>query len=462
MYMKWRKELYPLAFRNKLHELEEAEPGSAKQYLEEAGLADPYSIVKEAEGKYSAVPYGIAFADEVRAIGELLNQLANRLSKEKAKDERKAEVTAFQNYFQAFQKAFTCADSVKKEGEWVSVRLWKEVDRAWLKVQGRLQLVHSIESGYGGLDPTETKMIPEFKILLHDESQDAELFDEIKKMKRENAEVLEQFFPEQTKGRLEVIENSLVGPYSMVMGGGNSLDNIGVAQIGPNYNDVASQGVKSFLDAASFAENDEKKDTVVLSIFGEKAAEGYFSSTQKNNPLLMAEFVASHEISHPVLGDLGTLDELNATWMGLVALFEREKKGLVSPELAEAVMKEHVIGSLKYMVDSNHEDRYFIEGWINAKLMVACGLVKKADGHFSFHAEKMAAFREVIEATWKEMIALFLEKGKTAEKKWEKYTKTLQKCEGEMLASVNNLMRLAEEGMQAYNEAKKAEILELK
>ncbi|MBN1258560.1 hypothetical protein JXA05_02280 [Candidatus Peregrinibacteria bacterium] len=454
MYMRWRKELYPAALAKKLTDLLDSETESAFDHLQAQGLSDPYAIVQEAEGKPIAVPYGVAFAEETAEADTLLAGLVMALNGLKEKTENQADIAEIETYifyFAALQTAFKCEESKKEGDDWLSVKLWKEVDKAWLKTQGRLQLVHSIEAGYGGIDPTETKVIPEFKILLVDESAGGEALEILKKMREENMEVLAPLLPEQVKGRLEVIRLSLVGPFSIVLAGGNSLDNLGIAQMGPNYGDIASMGVKSFLDAASFAETDASRAASIEGVLGIEAAQTYFPYETKHEDLLLAELIASHEISHAVLGDLGTLDEVHATWMGLVALFEREKTGKVEAATVNVILKEHIKYSIKYLSDASHDDRYYIEGAINTKLMLQSGLLARADGKFSLDEKNWGPFKKLIGEHWAEMVRLHAAGGRGL----KTFAKNLQKADD----AIKEVARLAVEGVQAYNENTKKEIL---
>jgi len=457
IYIRWRTELYPPELLKKLREME-SKGEDTQEYLANQKLDDPYAVVrKKANGDYESVPYAIAFQQE---YADLLKTLETTISYVEAYGPaafgEHMDKDRVLTYLKAYKKALNLKRSKKMGKEWESVRLWKDVDRAWVKCQDRLQLVHGIESGYDkASDPSEVKIIPELKIVMQTTTKNSERL--IKQMTTENSEI----FPEWIKSKLgrkgrkaaetyAATGRSHVGIVTMINGGGNSMDFRGTAQLGPNYEDIQQEvGVKAFVDTKS--QTKVHKDTINRKIFG---AEEYDSKWVIKDPnmedIYNAEFTSSHELGHVFMEDIGDFDEAKATWVGLVSMYERSKKGQVPRDVIVMAMREHVKCCMSYLESIGEDiDNYGKEGLANIRIFLKTGLLTKgANGKYEFHEDKVDAAYEEIGNVFAEVIELYIDpeietEGSEAEARYNEYVESMTRMEGEYSSEIADLKRIA-------------------
>ncbi|MFH1218494.1 MAG: hypothetical protein V1679_01485 [Candidatus Peregrinibacteria bacterium] len=395
IFMKWRTDLYPAKFK------------ADEKQLEEDGLDDPYAVVQEKDGGYVSVPYSAAFENDYKRLIEYIDELLQGL--EVSEDSTgNLDRAKFAAYLNAYKAALSCTESKKDDsGEWESVKLWKEVDRRWVECQDRVQVIHGIEHGYDAVvDPYDCKIIPELKISVQTVRPGvAEL---VSKMKTENAEGLSALCEKKlgdkavkAKETINILPKSHVGLITVVSGGGNSTDLLGSAQMAPNYEDVRlDSGVKAFMSAKD--EGAELRREIAKAVFSD---DGW---GKEMPPELaghyQADFLGGHELGHVLIGDLTKIDEIKATWTGLTAIKKRVENGVLSPEVAEMAMKEHVKYCLKYLL-AGAEDDSGREGRVNIKLFLKHGLIVRGeDGKYSFDAGKIDSVYEEIEKLWVEFM----------------------------------------------------------
>lgn len=400
MYMKWRDEIYPSEL---LQEMEETE--NAGEYLKEKELDDPYSIVRKIDGNYQNVPYAVAFPEEYqRLLQELESTITTlqALPEEAVGPHMNREKTL--EYLEAYKAALGCTESRKEGDEWLSVKLWKEVDKKWVACQDRLQLTHAIETGYDETtDPAEIRVIPEIKITM--ETVSRETADLIAKMKTETPQVLGELLGKENKDATETIRNlptSHVAMVTVITGGGNSMEMLGTAQLGPNYEDIQQTvGVKATIGGKCPTEN--LKTQLISSIFPEEDQAKWSLDTANNRAYSDAEFYGGHELGHVYIGDVDRIDEMKSTWTGLVSTFEREKRGMLPKGTTAVVVREITKDCIRYLTieDINNYKR---EGMTTIRIFLETGLITMTpEGTFQFHEDKIDKTCQEIERLWLEM-----------------------------------------------------------
>jgi len=454
MYMSWRTNLFPPDLLKQLKKFDDSDEAAA--LLKKRGLDDPYAVAQKRNGKFVNVPYALAFPDDVRSMTARIDEMIGNLSNKATADT--ANMIA---YLEAYKTALNCNKSKKIGGEWLSVKLWKEADQKWIACKERIQFVHGIENGYENtVDPSELKIIPELKLLIHKDVA-SEKSANLETMHNENADVLKGLLGNRKGGFYEKsYKVSHVGFYTVIMGGGNSMDNLGVAQIAPNYEDVWQEhGSKSYVDPDSVREDIPKHDAIAKSVFGDETFTRNFKFPEGDTEVLnryVTEYIASHELGHMILGDMNTeiMEEAKATWSGLVPLWERFKQGKVSREVIELVMKEHIKYCLRYLAEEKDDD-YKKEAFMNIKIFEEIGIIKLQEGQWSFDATKIDETYEAIKTVWLQLIDSYIAARDAGEdSKEESQHKSLLERSSTPDNFAEALMEATRKGMEKFNEEK--------
>lgn len=414
LYIRWRENLYPKNFHEKF---KNKSTKNIQKFLKKQNLDDPYAVVAEntdeANGKkYKSIPYPKAFREETAEIIENIDKIVN--SSENPPQEMIA-------YLEALKKALTCEESRKENGEWLSIKLWKKVDEKWMLWNNKIQMIHMIEEGYDPIDLSNKKIIPEFKIMF-ESTKSPEIMKMINKMVKENTEALRELLNKYRDDQtgLAIHENSKVFPCVPVSGGGLSMQFFGVAQVAPNYGDVAEKhGTKSFLDAQSLSESEDLLDTIAQHIFGKETFNKnliHITDDESRNRYLI-DYIGSHETGHTLLGNfcVPDIEEAKATWSGMVGLWERTKKSQISKETADNIMKSHVKTCLSYLIEFDRrktkQTDYFNEGSANVNLFLETGLLRKENDQWIFDPKKINDTYIKIQEIWLKFIDMYIEAG---------------------------------------------------
>lgn len=449
IYIKWRQNLFPDSLRNNKEFKQDPE-----EYLINNGLDDPYAVVRDNDGgDYEAVPCHVAFAGDYERLIRTIRHVARDIEKVPISTpeeirKRAALVEYLATYILALESPVETTEegwSGDKKSKWLSQKRWKDVDEAWLRCRERIQFIHGIEDGSDSeLDPSETKIFPEFKIAI--QHTDPETDRLLAAMRRENAAVLETLlrakFGGSTTGNLGgtlgIISRSHVGLISVVSGGGNSMDALGCAQLAPNYEDVRKEhGAKAYVSAPDILEGRPVTDAVLREIFGDEMAADLDVKSGPNADAkwrnYIANYVGGHELGHLFIGEIEGFEETKATWVGLIGIHEREKNGSLPEGTAKSMMKAHVGDCLKALsnaVKSNGNSSvsndplvvaretlktkgikgfgdYDKEAVINARIFLSTGLISLGtDGRYVFNADKIEETYERIEETFLEFVRI--------------------------------------------------------
>ena len=428
IYIKWRSELYPQKLLQRLNSSK-----TPKSILEKIGLDDPYAIIQFENSSYKNVPYCLAFPREYKDLTKTINSLIKGF-----KNHKNTHLLA---YLKSYKTAINCSESKKdKKGEWLSVKLWKEVDTKWLKCDGKIQFAHGIEYAYTKeIDPAGIKIIPELKLPLIVTRPDTAK--SIEKMKNENSKVLGKL----TKLNLNQLKTSSVEMISMICEGGNALENPGIAQMGPNFTDIQqSYGVKSYIESEEELGEEATGDKITKYIFAnENYKRDWTLKKAADYNHYFADYIGGHELGHIILGgNIEKIEEAKATWVAMTAIFERTKQKKLSKKVAEQLMKELIKSSFRYLLEIE-SDEYGLEGRIDCKLFLETELMsKRPDGKYDFNKDKIERTYKKIEETLFEFIKLY------GTKKYKKWLKQLLDF-GKYKSSVEDLITLAKKGSKS-------------
>lgn len=304
-YLNWRKQIITSSL-GKQFQIYKHE---AVQYAETKGLkiTNPYlyeTFTEKADGTLDAVPYAIAFPKSIHKIETISNRLIDELThiyqQQKSKDN---ETKQFIIYFQALTKALTTTDNNKLE------QYFKEVDMQWMKIKGRLQPIHMMET-YA--DPLHLRVTPEFSLAFLDSRYEAinkqleqtkkRIITFLKQKMNNNVTLTESLYP---------INDSQTGVYILFTSGKARISKF-VGKNVPNRTDVRLQkGVKIFLNMEGIksTNNAVKKTTQIL--FGKKRTDELFSD--KNIlAIIKAEILTGgHELTHNAFIGNNTRKKLN-------------------------------------------------------------------------------------------------------------------------------------------------------
>jgi len=124
-------------------------------------LTNPYSVITGNNlPDYKQVTWVEKYPLQTTAIAERFRNLALRLSG--YEDEAKAFALA--DYFNKFADAFDATNVTEPLSSDQLPDIWRDVDRAWMKIDGRIQPVASREYGY--YDPNGIRVFPDYRLIV--------------------------------------------------------------------------------------------------------------------------------------------------------------------------------------------------------------------------------------------------------------------------------------------------------
>jgi hypothetical protein len=384
MYIKWRTSLFP----KDIYTWSEEDKLAFKQNVLK-DLNDPYAIIdKTPQGFYFQVPYRDAFRKETAKIVKYLIDLIEIMDSYTGDD-----VTTFKSYLMALKDAYEVGECIKIGQLWLSEIKWREVDRKWLKMKGKLQIWHSMEYGYNKmLDISGIRIIPEFRITYLNELP---IIDKINSYLRllQGAHVnyyfKKYFHDEKILKMVNHMKDCHIGVYDTLFGGGSSLDFSPHGQVGPNDSVENRQGFKSSLDILHQEETYDKEKFIMKTIF-------HLDENEEDHLWILspveriAIYISSHELSHPLFGDWGEFEEFKASWTGIVPLKEEEEMGIFRTGILRDTLFSHILCCLRYLTTEDRTDPYFIEAVINMHFCMQSGvLTRHHDGKWDINLDHL-------------------------------------------------------------------------
>lgn len=292
LYRKWHDSVVvsPLA-----QTLKDAGADNAKSLLIEQGTLTPeqttqylYIVFEQDEnGKIIAKSYKEAFPEEVDTIIDNLQQMIRKLQeKPTAEDETQALIM----YFEALQTALSSTNPQEHE------LLWANVDRIWMRVSGRMQPVHMMES-YA--DFLGLRIEPEYVLSFRDD-RFKEINDRMDQTKLHLISYLSREF--ENKMSLQISKSpmiaSIVGVFTVMLSGAQ-LEFRRAGQNVPNREEMRfSHGVKIFIDMKTMGLRWEVHKSRLLRLLGPEILQKQFSDEKEIIILTASVFIAGHEVGH--------------------------------------------------------------------------------------------------------------------------------------------------------------------
>lgn len=351
------------------------------------GLTNPYSVITTDEGgENRQVSWIEAYPDEVTAIATGWRDCVQKI--EELSTNNNSSTLA--NYFQTYADAFESQDLKTLEEQ------WRNIDRVWMGIEGRLHPIASREYSY--YDPDSTRVFPDFRL---------GIVNEIESMDIEGTRQAVKTYAEKHFGSTRVyketanaIDTVNVYPiFDAVFTG--ALDFKPVGQSLPNEQVVQQEhGTKTFLNLEATERRWQLAIELARKVFPHRI--GLFQKIDCLRDKMMID-VGGHEFAEPLyqtdtvrkqLGEdfISLLNEDLANLSITAALPEHiEAKGL-SPE----ILQNHAISLLgaylRYLDIARgrpHLQPYYKLGLLGLKRMLDTGFIYKKDGIWDLNLESL-------------------------------------------------------------------------
>ena len=250
-----------------------------------------YSVFERDGNTVKAVPYAEAFPEHIGEIEGTINQTINKLRETDAQENE-----ALIAYYTAFRTALVSPNPGEHE------ELWKQVDRALLKIKGRIQPLHMTEKYE---DPLNLRITPNYALACSESEQEA-LHGRINQGK----DTLQQYLNENAESFGEAVSShffdSSFARLATGFGGGRYLTSNPAAQILPDRKEIQeADGVKIFINPEMLKIRREEQKSPLRKVFGDAfppAADEHDTAAIEMRAILMG----MHEISHPLFTDNAT------------------------------------------------------------------------------------------------------------------------------------------------------------
>ncbi|NDK09334.1 invasion protein CiaB [Candidatus Gracilibacteria bacterium] len=381
-------------------------------------LADRcYSVLQKDGETYKSVSYALAFPDIIQKISLSYDQCIAKL--ETLEDEIYDRKSAYIRYFKATQKALTETNPNN------CVKLWSEVDIAWMAIDTPIQPGHLMEY-YD--DAYRRSVAIEFDLRLSDPSlmestvaKDVEhmyeaMFDEIG---RENFKESYEYSLKNQK-QVQLYIGAPVLQYASFLTGAYS------AQVVPNDGEVSKVfGKKIFafpkyileaqksapkmkLDYEMIDREIIKKHTAILEGDENRYYEIYDIETIGHEYGHTLWLTPSSEVTMGEKGLFKNIEEFKATAGGMVAYFIKGGNA----ELDEDVLVTYLYRSIKMMRYREVEDilPYYCECLIHLHVLFESGILTYRFGKISFHftSELLQIFKDLLTGTYTQLMFTYL------------------------------------------------------
>ena len=288
LYRKWRKEVVGNELLTELKQNQNAKD----EVLARCGLKGKpdgfvYSILKGNIDDITITSYADEFPEEVNAIGATITHMTEEL-----REIDQPESINLADYYDAFGNAITSQNPMDHEG------LWKIVDQRWMKVSGRMQPIHPMESY---VDPNGLLVEPDLALTFRDDRAEAAAINELTEVtKRNMIGYLSGKYDDKKSLQTSVgpMQASIAGVFTSQLAG-RRLDFRPAGQNIPNRSDVRiKDGVKIFLDSETMHQRWLVQREILIKMFGEDVVKKQFDNEPDLIKFAAGIHVAGHEVAH--------------------------------------------------------------------------------------------------------------------------------------------------------------------
>lgn len=368
--------------------LESMDPKAAKKLLEEKGVLDGkkqylyVNLVEHENGSIEMVPYSAAYKDRVDAIAGIMEHMIEELDQVKGDPEAKV----FAEYYQAYQTALTSPDVDQHEG------LWQDLDKKWLKIKGRMQPIHMMES-YS--DSTGLRVEPDFALQFLDE-RERHITNMANETKEKMTAVLSDIFGESETLVQSVpsMKASIVGAFTTLIGG-RRLDFRPAGQNLPNRPEVRKDGVKIFIDMETMRQRWEDSKELLYKVFGQSYVDDNFKP-EEILPVSAGVRVAGHEVGHNAFIVEDTRTKMGADIYQDVEEHKADMSIIttvpefLSPEEQRLFLKGLFTADLRILAIKNIDPSrkpYVNSALVSINAMHEAGILELQDGQWTFNLD---------------------------------------------------------------------------
>ncbi|MBI4974006.1 hypothetical protein HZC27_05330 [Candidatus Roizmanbacteria bacterium] len=392
MYRKWRKEVVGNQLLTELKNNPRAK-GQILARCNLKGMPDGYlySILKGSIDDVVLTPYAEAFPEEMSAIVVTVTQMSQELRKI---DD--AESSNLADYYEAFGTAITSQNPKDHD------RLWKLVDKKWMKVSGRMQPIHPMESY---VDPNGLLVEPDLALTFRDDRAEAAATNDLTEVtKRNMIGHLSDKYGDKTSLKTSIgpMTSSIAGVFSS-QGAGRRLDFRPAGQNIPNRTAIRiHDGVKIFLDMETMHQRWKIQRNLLVGIFGEEFVKNQFDNEPNLIPFATGIHVAGHEVAHNAFVQEGTRDLIGAD---NYAQIEEQKSDMtiltaapswLNPDEQKTFLKAIFAGEVRSLALKNDESRrpYYNSAVFIINQMLETGIVFHDDAgwHYDDSESKLEVF----------------------------------------------------------------------
>ena len=394
LYRKWRKEVVGNELLTELKQ----NPKAKNEVLARCGLEGKpdgfvYSILKGNVDDITISSYAEEFPEEVNAIGATISQMTGEL-----REVDHPESIYLADYYDAFGNAITSQSPMEHE------ELWKLVDQKWMKVSGRMQPIHPMESY---VDPNGLLVEPDLALTFRDDRAEAAAINELTEVTKRNmiGYLSEQYGDKESlKVSVGPMTSSIAGVFSSQLAG-RRLDFRPAGQNVPNRSDIRIRdGVKIFLDSETMHQRWKIQRDLLIGIFGEDFVKTQFDNEPNLIPFAAGIHVAGHEVAHNAFIQEDTRDLIGA---GQYAQIEEHKADTTiltaAPKWLDlneqrTFLKAIFAGEVRNLASKNDESHkpYYNSAVFIINQMIEAGMVfhDKQGWHYDDGETKLKTFFE--------------------------------------------------------------------
>lgn len=388
----WRKEVQ----RNPLNEQAVA-----------LGYTNQYSVIRQSDKGPIQVSFAEAFEKQIETITTSINELISNISGEN----RTQEQIAMADYLQAYSIAIGSRDLDQLPD------LWRNVDKVWLGVKGRIQPIASREYDY--YDKNAIRVFPDFRLAISNEN--SELSKPVEATRLSMIKHLDNEFKgipvfEETKNGMTKIQ---IFPEAFDIVFAGSLDFQPSGQFLPNEFKIKKEyGIKVFLNLESSTDRWHLALDLAKKVFPHD-----FTLFERvdNNIDGIAIHLAGHEIGEPLFDTdevregLGSkvfrlLNEDAATLSITAIMPHRFKEGEISRKTLENQAIQLLGVYLRYIDFARgapHLEPYYKGmGLLGLKRMVDSGFIKFIENNLRVDLKAVDKLYELSMRDLKEQIAI--------------------------------------------------------